>query len=50
MFLARSDVSTPVAFFKSTFVAWLDKSNSTLSLLPNDFGLEIFTPLYYDLF
>ena len=28
-FLAKSDVSTTVAFFMSDFVAYLDKSNST---------------------
>ena len=36
--LAKSDVSGPVAFFKSAFVAWLDKSNSTFTFAPKGFG------------
>ena len=32
-FLANYDVSTSFSFFKSAFVAWLDKSNSTFTLL-----------------
>ena len=36
--LAPVYVLTPVAFLKSDFVAYLDKSNSTLTLTPEDFG------------
>ena len=37
-FIANFDVSTPVTFFKSAFVAYLDKSNSTFTLPLKDFG------------
>ena len=30
----------PVAYFKSVFVAQLDKSNSTFTFPPEDFGSE----------
>ena len=40
VFLAKSDASAPVSFFKSPFVAWLDKPNSTFTLAPKDFGFE----------
>ena len=36
--LAKSDVSTPVSYYKSAFVASLDKSNSTFAFAPKDFG------------
>ena len=38
-FFAKSDVSTPVVFFKSDFVAKLGKSNLTFTFAPKDFGL-----------
>ena len=37
-FLANVDVSPPVAFLKSDFVTYLDKSNSFFTLPSKDFG------------
>ena len=43
---ANFDASTPVAFYKSAFVAYLDKSNSTFTLLSKDFGFEKHSLIY----
>ena len=40
VFLAKFDVSTPFAFFKSDFVVWLSKSNSTFTFAPKGFGFR----------
>ena len=37
-FLAKSDVLTLVEFFKSDFVAWLEKFNLIGTFAPKDFG------------
>ena len=44
-FLVNRDVLTHVAFFKSAFVIWLDKSVSTFLFSPNVFGLEKYSIL-----
>ena len=44
--LANCDVPTPVAFFKSAFVAWLDKSNSTVAFPLKDFGSGNYSFIY----
>ena len=36
--LAKSDVPTPLVFIKCAFVASLDKSTSTFTLPPKNFG------------
>ena len=38
VFLAKSDVSTPVAFFRSIVAVEKDKSNSTFTFALKDFG------------
>ena len=45
-FLANFYVSSPAAFFKSAFVAWLDKSNSTFTLPSEDFGSGKYSIFY----
>ena len=45
-FLAKSDVSTPIAFLKSVVFAWSDKSNSTSTLSPEDFGFGKYSLIY----
>ena len=45
-FSANFYVSTNAAFFKSVFVAKLDKSNSTFTFLPKDFGFEKYLLIY----
>ena len=44
-FLAKNDISIPVTFYKSVFVAGLDKSNSTFSF-PKDFGPGKYSLIY----
>ena len=44
-FLVNRDVLTHVAFYKSAFVIWLDKSVSTFLFSPNVFGLEKYSIL-----
>ena len=39
-------VSTPVAFFNSAFLAYLDKFNPTFTLLSKDFGSEKYSLIY----
>ena len=45
-FLAKEDSSTPVAFFNSVFVAYLDKSYSTFILSAKDFGSGKYSLIY----
>ena len=45
-FLAKSDVSTPVAFFKADFFAWLDKSNATFTFAPKNVSFGKYSLLY----
>ena len=40
MFLAKFDLSTPIGFSKSVYVAELDKSNSTFTFSPKNLVLE----------
>ena len=44
--LAKSDVSSPVAFIKSNFFAQLGKSNSTFTFAPIDFGFRKYSFVY----
>ena len=44
--LANFYVRTPIAFFKSAFVAQLDKSNPTLTLPPEDLGSGKYSLVY----
>ena len=44
--LANFDVSTPVAVFKTAFVAYLDKSNWNFTLPPKDFGSGKYSLIY----
>ena len=46
LLLSKSDVSTPVAVFKSAFVAQLHKSNSTFTFAPKDFGFGKHSLIY----
>ena len=45
-FLAKDDVLIHVRFFKTVFVAELDKSNSTFSFSPKDFGCGKYSLIY----
>ena len=45
-FLVNSDVSTPVAFFKSAFVVYLNKPNSTFTLTPKVLGSGKYSLIY----
>ena len=46
MFSAKSDVPTPVAFFRSAFLAKLDISNSIFTFPPNDLGFGKYSLIY----
>ena len=46
VFLAKFNVFTPVAFFKSAFLGQIDKSNSTFTLPPEDFGFGKYSLIY----
>ena len=46
VFLAKSDVTTPVALFKTAFVALLDKSNSIFTHASKDFGFGKYSLIY----
>ena len=48
--VAKSDVSIPVAFFKSDFVAQWDKSNSTLTLPSKGFSLRKYHSFILNIF
>ena len=44
--LAKVDVSTSAAVFKSAFVAWLDKSNSSFTFSSKDSGFGKYSVIY----
>ena len=45
-YFRKSDVPTLVSFFKSAFVVQLDKSNSTFTFAPEDFGFRKYSFCY----
>ena len=45
-FLAKDDVSIPVSFFKSVFVAYLEEPNSTLTFPFKDLGSGKYSLIY----